>query len=186
MARVLVPLAPGCEELEAVTIIDLLRRGGIEVIVAGLQPGPVLASRGTKLVPDVLLDEALRSQYDMIALPGGVGANHLQNDPRIVDLVRKMADQGKFIAAICAAPKVLAKAGVLEGRRATWFPNSLSQTETRGVTRVEETVVRDGNLITSRGPGTAMDFALHLIEVLKDEATRIQVEKGLERTTGHG
>lgn len=185
MGRVLVPLAPGCEELEAVTIIDLLRRGGLEVIVAGLQSGPVLASRGTTLVPDLPLDEVMDGPYDMIALPGGAGATHLQNDPRVLGLVRTMADQGKFVAAICAAPKVLAKAGVLEGRRATWFPNSLDETETRGVTRLEEAVVQDGNVITSRGPGTAMDFALHLIEILKGEATRFQVEKGLERIIKH-
>lgn len=185
MARVLVPLAPGCEELEAVTIIDLLRRGGLEVTVAGLRPGPILASRGTTLVPDCPLDETLDSPYDMIALPGGIGATHLQNDPRILGLVRTMADQGKFVAAICAAPKVLAKAGVLEGRRATWFPNSLDETETRGVTRIEEAVVQDGNVITSRGPGTAMDFALHLIEALKDKAARFEVEKGLERMIRH-
>lgn len=184
MARVLVPLAPGCEELEAVTLIDLLRRAGVEVTVAGLQSGPVLAARGTKLLPDVTLDEALRNHYDMIALPGGVGANHLQKDLRVVDLVRKMAEQGKFVAAICAAPKVLAKAGILEGRRATWFPNSLSQAETRGVTHSKDPVVQDGNVITSRGPGTAMDFTLHLIGLLTNEETRSQVEKGLERTAG--
>lgn len=184
MARVLVPLAPGCEEIEAVTIIDLLRRAEVEVVIAGLQPGPVVASRGTVLLPDLNLDEALRTQYNMIALPGGIGANHLQNDPRIIDMVRKMAGQGRFVAAICAAPKVLATAGVLEGRRATWFPNSLTPTETQGAVRTEDAVVQDGNIITSRGPGTAMDFALHLIEVLTNEATRAQVEKSLERASG--
>lgn len=185
MTRVLVPLAEGCEELEAVTIIDLLRRAGIEVVVAGLQNGPITASRGTVLLADMTLDQALLNQYDMVALPGGAGATHLQNDDRILDLLRKMADDGKFVAAICAAPKALSTAGVLEGRRATWFPNSLTPAEMQGVTRVEQIVVQDGNIITSRGPGTAMDFALHLIGVLTDEETRMQVEKGLERPARH-
>lgn len=181
MTKVLVPVAQGCEELETVTIIDLLRRAGIEVIVAGLHSGSIVASRGTVLLPDMTLEEALQDQYDMVALPGGVGANHLQNDNRILNLLRKMAEDGKFIAAICAAPKVLSKAGVLDGRRATWFPNSLTPGEMRGVTQVDEIVVQDGNIITSRGPGTAMDFTLHLIKVLTNEETCAQVEKGLER-----
>lgn len=182
MARVLVPLAQGCEELEAVTIIDLLRRAGMEVVVAGLHSGPVLASRGTVIMPDMPLDEALRKTYELVALPGGLpGATHLQNDSRVVGLVRRMAEQGKLVAAICAAPKVLAKAGILEGRRATCFPGSLTQTEAQGASLVDDPVVQDGNVVTSRGPGTAMDFALHLIEALTDKGTRDQVEKGLQR-----
>ena len=109
MARVLVPLAPGCEELEAVTVIDLLRRAGIEVVTAGLDDLPVRASRGTVLVPDVSLDEALRKKYDMIVLPGGLpGADHLNNDPRIHRVLKRMADGKGYIGAICAAPRVLA------------------------------------------------------------------------------
>ncbi|MCW8927720.1 MAG: DJ-1/PfpI family protein, partial [Gammaproteobacteria bacterium] len=92
MARVLVPLAQGCEELEAVTIIDLLVRAGVEVVTAGLQEGPVTASRGVVLLPQTTLDEALKRDYDMVVLPGGMpGAEHLDNDPRIAGLLRKMA-----------------------------------------------------------------------------------------------
>ena len=90
MAKVLVPLAEGCEELEAVTIIDLLRRAGIEVVTAGLQPGIVKASRGTRLMPDAVLDDVLRDDFDMIVLPGGMpGAQHLKEDPRIIGLLKK-------------------------------------------------------------------------------------------------
>jgi 4-methyl-5(b-hydroxyethyl)-thiazole monophosphate biosynthesis len=184
-SRVLVPLATGCEELEAVTVIDLLRRAGIQVVCAGLQPGSVVASRGTVLVPDTTLDDALREEYDMVVLPGGLpGANYLQGDDRIIRLIRTMAGQGKYTAAICAAPKVLAKAGLLEGRQATCYPGSLSQAELRGVQLSDKPVVQDGTTITSRGPGTAMDFALHLIEILAGRDARVQVEAGLQRP-GH-
>src|SRR3569623_2052029 len=97
MAKVLIPLADGCEELEAVTIIDLLRRAGIEVVSAGLKPGVVKASRGVQLVPDLTLDSALQDDYDMVVLPGGMpGATHLKEDPRILDLLRKLAAAGKI------------------------------------------------------------------------------------------
>jgi 4-methyl-5(b-hydroxyethyl)-thiazole monophosphate biosynthesis len=182
MATVLVPLAEGCEELEAVTIIDLLRRAGIEVVTAGLLPGPVRASRGVVLVPDTDLDTALERDYDMVVLPGGgPGADNLSRDGRVRDLLRRMADSGRFTAAICAAPKVLAGAGLLEGRRATGYPGVLEGLSLEGTELAGEPVVTDGKIITSRGPGTAMDFALHLIETLAGPETRREVEAKLER-----
>jgi 4-methyl-5(b-hydroxyethyl)-thiazole monophosphate biosynthesis len=182
MARVLVPLAAGCEELEAVTIIDLLRRAGIEVVTAGLQPGIVKASRGTQLVPDAVLDSVLDDDFDMIVLPGGMpGAQHLKEDPRIIALLKKMAEQGKYTAAICAAPAVLAEAGLLAGKRATSYPGFLDKIEVPGMAYLKEAVVADGKVLTSRGPGTAMDFALALIETLSGKAKRDEVEAGLVR-----
>lgn len=182
MARVLVPLAQGCEELEAVTIIDLLRRAGIEVITAGLDHQPVRASRGTVLVPDTHLDQALQSEYDMVVLPGGLpGADNLNADPRIAALLQTMAGRGRYTAAICAAPKVLASAGLLRGRRATSFPGALDEDQLRDVDYREDAVVADGTLVTSRGPGTAMDFALHLIEQLVGKEKRDSVEAALQR-----
>lgn len=180
MAKVLIPLADGCEELEAVTLIDLLRRAGVEVTTAGLKPGIVKASRGVQLVPDVTLDVALQDDYDMVALPGGMpGATHLKEDARILDLLRKMAAAGKYTAAICAAPMVLAEAGVLAGKQATSYPGFLDGLP--GVNVSAEAVVRDGTVLTSRGPGTAMDFALALIETLAGREKRDQVEAGLVR-----
>jgi 4-methyl-5(b-hydroxyethyl)-thiazole monophosphate biosynthesis len=180
MASVLVPLADGCEELEAVTIIDLLRRAGVEVVAAGLKPGTVRASRGVHLVPDMTLDEALRHDYDMVVLPGGMpGAAHLKEDPRIIELLKRMAATGKYTAAICAAPMVLAEAGVLNGRQATSYPGFLDALP--GVTVSAEAVVQDGKVLTSRGPGTAMDFALALVEVLAGPDKRRQVETALVR-----
>ena len=101
MASVLVPLAQGCEELEAVTVIDLLRRAGIDVTTAGLDEQPVHASRGCVLLPDTSLDQALQRDYDMVVLPGGLpGADHLDNDARVHELLKSMADAGQYTAAI--------------------------------------------------------------------------------------
>ena len=128
MPTVLIPLAQGCEELEAVTVIDLLRRAGIEVITAGLDDHPVVAARGTRLLPDATLDTAMQRDYDMIVLPGGLpGSDNLDKDMRIRALLQRMAQQDKYTAAICAAPKVLASAGVLAGKRVTAFPGVLEK-----------------------------------------------------------
>jgi len=182
MARVLVPLADGCEELEAVTIIDLLRRAQIEVVTAGLKPGAVKASRGTVLVPDTTIDQIHSNEFDMVVLPGGMpGAQHLAEDSRVLDLLKSMAEAGKYTCAICAAPVALAKAGLLSGKRATSFPGFLDGLELPDVTYTESPVEKDGKIITSRGPGTAMDFALELIAELEGPDTRRIVEERLMR-----
>jgi len=179
MASVLIPLAQGCEELEAVTVIDLLRRAGVTVTTAGLDKQNVTASRGVVLVPDTDLDTALQQHYDMVVLPGGLpGADHLDNDQRVRERLIGMAEAGECIAAICAAPKVLASTGLLKTTKATAYPGVL---EALGITPEVTAVVEDGNIITSRGPGTAMDFALALIEKLTGKEKRDEVEKGLVR-----
>lgn len=181
-AVVLVPLAQGCEELEAVTIIDLLRRAEIEVVTAGLDGEPVRASRGVTLVPDTDLDKALERDYDMVVLPGGAGgADNLNKDTRIAELLKKMANSGKFTAAICAAPKVLAASGILEGKQATCYPGHIHADNPHQIKLRDEPIVMDGNIITSRGPGTAMDFALQLIELLVGKTRRDEVEAALAR-----
>jgi protein deglycase len=180
MPRVLVPLAQGCEELEAVTVIDILRRAGIEVVTAGLEPGPVRASRGVTLVPDTLLDDVLSEEFDMIVLPGGSeGADRLAADARIRDLLIRTAERGRYTAAICAAPRVLAEAGLIAGRRATAFPGILD--DLPGLKHAQDAVVQDGKVVTSRGPGTALDFALELVRVLRGDAARSEVEGPLQR-----
>lgn len=186
MPRVLVPLAEGFEELEAITITDLLTRAQVEVVTAGLAPGPVKASRGTTVIPVTDLDSAMQQAFDMIVLPGGLpGANHLQDDSRLQSLLRAMADEGKVIAAICAAPKALAAAGLLDNKTATCFPGSVDASRYPSVTLVDDEMVTDGNIITSRGPGTAMDFSLGLIEKLVGKQVRDQVEAGLQRPAAH-
>src|SRR5574340_136264 len=180
MPRVLVPLAQGCEEIEAVTTIDILRRAGVTVVSAGLDNQPVRASRGVILVPDTTLDAVLNDSFDMIVLPGGQpGTDNLNADKRIIALLQKMAKQGKHVAAICAAPSVLASAGLLDGKKATSFPTCLEDFPKVNVQA--SAVVEDGNIVTSRGPGTAMDFALTLAERLVGKARRREVEAGLQR-----
>ena len=182
MPRVLIPLAQGCEELEAVTIIDLLRRAEIEVIVAGLSTDPVKASRGTVLIPETDLEKVKKETFDMIVLPGGLpGADNLRDDERIIDILKRHANENKTIAAICAAPKVLAHAGLLKGRLATCYPGALNGMDLKEIKLSDDPVVVDGRIITSRGPGTAMDFALILIQSLLDQNKREKVETALCR-----
>ncbi|MDX5150888.1 MAG: DJ-1/PfpI family protein [Acidiferrobacterales bacterium] len=186
MPRVLVPLAEGFEELEAVTITDLLTRAKIEVVTAGLDPGPVKASRGTTLIPTTDLESALQQEYDMIVLPGGQpGANNLQGDNRILSLLKTMSDKGKVVAAICAAPKALAAAGVLDNRNATCFPGSIDTKRYPAIRLTDDVIVVDDNIVTSRGPGTAMDFTLALVERLTGAKIRNEVEAGLQRPKAH-
>jgi 4-methyl-5(b-hydroxyethyl)-thiazole monophosphate biosynthesis len=182
MPRVLVPLAEGCEELEAVTVVDLLRRAGIEVVTAGLVAGPVRASRGVVLLPDATLDAVAAEDFDMVVLPGGLpGADHLDRDPRIQRILQRTAQAGGYAAAICAAPKVLATAGMLDGKRATGYPGVLEGLSLPATELLALPVVTDGRVITSRGPGTAMDFALELIERLLGKGRRDEVERPLMR-----
>ena len=180
MPRVLVPLAEGFEELEAVTIIALLRRAGVEVVAAGLEAGPVRASRGTVIVPDESLYNVIDQDFDMIVLPGGLpGADHLNDDERLREKLQEMSESGRYVAAICAAPKVLASAGLLKGKKATSYTGALDHAQS--VIRMDEPVVIDGNVATSQGPGTAMDFALALIELLLGTEKRKAVEAPLLR-----
>lgn len=180
MKSVLVLFAEGSEELEAVTIVNILRRAGITVTLAGLTEGSLRGSRGTVLVPDMSLDAAYNASYDMIVLPGGQpGTNHLKADARVLALVQQMSKHGKYVAAICAAPSVLAEAGLLDAKHATSFPGALNPYPQ--VLKQTTAIVEDGMLITSRGPGTAMDFALKLVERLVGIAKRNEVEAALQR-----
>ena len=182
MSTVLIPLAEGFEELEAVTVIDLLRRAGVAVVTAGLQAGPITASRGVVMLPDQALDAVLSQDFDMIVLPGGLpGAHHLRDDLRVQAILKRHAAAGAYTAAICAAPVALAQAGLLVGKTATSYPGFVEKLAIADFTHSTEAVVVDGKIVTSRGPGTAMDFALTLIELLCGKAQRDQVEAGLVR-----
>ncbi len=180
MKTALVLFADGSEELEAVTVVNILRRAGVLVTLAGLTDGTLHGSRGVALQPDTTLDAVLNKDFDMIVLPGGQpGTNHLKADTRVLQLVQQMTRQGKYVAAICAAPSVLASAGLLDGKQATSYPGALDPFP--HVMQQHTAVAEDGKLITSRGPGTAMDFALTLVERLAGKAKRNEVEAGLQR-----
>jgi len=182
MAKVLVPLAQGCEELEAVTIIDLLRRADVQVITASLDEKPIIASRGTKLLADTILDQVIDQDFDMVVLPGGLpGADNLNADQRIHKILKNAVDNGKYVAAICAAPKVLASAGLLDNKKATAYPGVLEALDNNGFKITSSAVQQDGKVLTSRGPGTAMDFALEIISCLLGDEKRNQVEIALQR-----
>jgi len=180
MSHVLVPLAQGCEELEAIT--DLLVRAGISVTTCGLDGQPVKASRGTTIIPDTSIGEILNETFDLIVLPGGLpGADHLRDNEQLQSLLKKQALDNKYLAAICAAPKALAKAGVLDGKTATGFPGVLESLNNQKITISQKAVEIDGKIVTSRGPGTAMDFALTLIELLEGKEKRNEVNLQLKR-----
>ncbi len=175
--RVLIPLAEGFEEIEAVNVIDILRRAEVEVVAAGLQEGLVEGSHKIKLLPDTSLDKIDPRDFDVLILPGGYpGFVNLGNDERILNMAREMDRAGKYVAAICGAPSVLIKAGVLQGRKATSSPSGKAQVEACAEF-CEDRVVVDRNLITSRSPGTAMEFALKLVEVLAGEKKMREVKQ---------
>jgi len=179
--KVLIPLAQGCEELEAVTLIDLLRRADITVITASLtEQRQIKASRGVQLVADLALEDIMFDDFDMVVLPGGQpGTDHLNDDPRIHAILKRLVQADKAIAAICAAPLVLANAGLLEGKSATSYPGVLKADEWPNISLKNDAVVIDGKVLTSKGPGTAIDFALAIIEYLTSKATRLNVEVGI-------
>jgi protein deglycase len=167
--KVLVPVADGTEEMEAVCMIDLLRRAGADVTVASVGELQVTASRGVRLVADCPIANCAGEAYDLIALPGGMpGAAHLRDSSVLEALLRRQHREGRLYAAICAAPVVvLQHHGLLAGRRATCHPSVADRLQ--NAEALASRVVVDGNCVTSRGPGTAVEFALQLIEVLFGE-----------------
>lgn len=168
MSRVLIPLAPGFEEIEAVGLVDVLRRGGIEVAVASV-PGTatVVGSHGIRVGADATLASVLEQDFEGLVLPGGEpGTTHLEADASLMSKVEAQAREGRLLGAICAAPRLLAVRELLRGRHATSHPSVEAILRQGGAHYLEDRVVRDGNLLTSRGPGTALEFALAALERL--------------------
>jgi 4-methyl-5(b-hydroxyethyl)-thiazole monophosphate biosynthesis len=164
--KVLVPIADGSEEIEAVCIIDTLRRAGTEVTVASVDQLQVTASRGVKLVADARITDCTNQTYDCITLPGGMpGAEHLRDSAELIGMLRKQKQAGRLYGAICASPAVvLQHHGLLEKVKATCFPALRNKLDPAYAS--EERVVVDGNCVTSQGPATAIEFALKLVELL--------------------
>lgn len=175
MPRVVVVLADGFEEVEAVAIIDVLRRAEIDTVIAGLHAGPHASARNVNLVPDTVIDTIKAEDFDMLVLPGGQpGSDNLNADPRVRDLIKDFCENNKLTGAICAAPYVLANAGALAGKHATSYPSYKDRLG--GAVYEEAPVVSDGNILTSRGAGTALAFGLAIVErlVSKEKAHKIK------------
>jgi len=173
--EVLVPIADGTEEIEAVCIIDVLRRAGARVTVASVGELQVTASRGVKIVADCLIGSCRERTFDLVVLPGGMpGAEHLRDSATLTAILQRQQQTGGWFAAICAAPAVvLAHHGLLADCRATAHPAFVDKLANRE--SVASRVVVDGRCITSRGPGTAIEFALALVALLYDQQTADQV-----------
>lgn len=177
--KALIPIANGCEEMEAVIIIDTLRRAKWEVTVVGLSSGCVEASRGVKLLPDTSWDQVNPADFDVLLLPGGFdGSMALCKHSGVLQALRDFDAQAKWVGAICAAPLVLHAAGILEGKCFTCYPG-VEEKLPNHFLRVEKPVVIDGRLITSMGPGTAFEFALQIIATLDGENAAASVRVGL-------
>jgi 4-methyl-5(b-hydroxyethyl)-thiazole monophosphate biosynthesis len=169
--RVLCLLADGFEEIETITPVDLLRRAGVEVVIAALHGTAATGRSGIRVNADAALEEVLDSDFDLLLIPGGPGVSGLRGDGRAAELASAFHKAGKPVAAICAAPLVLMDAGVLDGRRFTAHQSVRDVL----VPALDERVVIDGNLITSRGAGTALEFGLALVRHLAGEAAAEKV-----------
>lgn len=169
--RILVPLAEGFEEIEAVAVVDVLRRAGLEVVTASLERGrSVEGAHGLRVEADAELGGLDLAGFDVIVLPGGMpGTLRLMEDERLLEALRAHAGAGRPTAAICAAPMVLARAGVVDGLAVTSHPSVRDRLGAADV-RDEPRVVRAGHVMTSQGPGTAIEFALELVADLVSRA----------------
>jgi 4-methyl-5(b-hydroxyethyl)-thiazole monophosphate biosynthesis len=178
MSQVAVLLADGFEEIEAVTIVDVLRRADVEVRTLALKDKTVRGAHGISMQADGLLDHESQRLWDLLVLPGGQpGANTLRDDPRVASMIERQLSQNRKVAAICAAPIALGAHGMLKGRNATCYPGFENQLV--GAKLSQEAVVVDGEITSSRGPGTAMNFALSLVEQLKGKAQAESIRQGM-------
>lgn len=175
MKTALVILAEGFEEIEAVTTIDILRRADVQCVVAAHGDNKFVTGKtGIQVIADELLDETATRAFDLLVLPGGPGVRHLRKDPAVIELTRKQSAAGRLVGAICAGPTILNEAGLLSGCRYTAHPsveNELSEILDN------EPVVLDGNTVTSRGAGTAVEFALRLVGCLEGEEKADQIRQ---------
>ncbi len=176
---VIVFLADGCEEIEALSVIDTLRRGNVEVKGASISDSLVVkGAHGIDFMADCFFRDINFDKVEMVVLPGGLGGrNNLMADKNVVTVCKKFNELGKYVTAICASPSVLGENGILNGRRATCYPGFEEQC--KGAVMLGDRVVVDGNIITSKGPGTAFEFAVELLRALKGSEAADSVAEGL-------
>ncbi|MBO5608831.1 MAG: DJ-1/PfpI family protein [Eubacterium sp.] len=180
MKKAYIFLADGFEEVEGLTAVDLLRRAGIEVVMVSIKDDVnIKGARGINVVADTTISESL-TDADMVILPGGMpGTNYLKASDEVKNLVNAYNDAGKYVAAICAAPTVFGEMGILQGKKATCYPGLEHGLLGAMLPGEDYSVVQDGNIITSRGVGTAIDFALKLIEVLIDKKKADEIAESI-------
>lgn len=173
--KALIILANGFEEIEAFTVVDVLRRAKIDLTVVGLVSTIVDGAHFVRVMADKKLSDINPDNYDMLILPGGIGYKHLTNSQAVLNLVKDFDKKKKFIAAICASPSVLAKAGIMENKIGTIYPGMEKE-----LPRVRDAkVVVDKNVITSKGPGTSIEFALKLVEILAGKGIEKRLREAL-------
>ncbi|MDD3344005.1 MAG: DJ-1/PfpI family protein [Sulfurospirillaceae bacterium] len=178
MPKVIVPIATGFEEIEAITVVDVLRRAGIEVVMASLEGLHIKGAHGIEITTDAFLCDSDVNVFDMIVLPGGLpGATNLAADIRVQSLLQDFDKAEKHIAAICAAPYALKTAGVLKNHY-TCYPSFETKINHHGYCK-DSDVVSDENIITSQGPRTAMAFAIALVEILLSKEASVKLQKDL-------
>lgn len=177
MKKILVPLAQGLEEVEAITIVDILRRGGAQVVTAGLDSKTILGSHKITIYADELLETVKNNEFDGIILPGGMpGSLHLKNDERVISLIKKLHQKEKLVAAICAAPMVLYQAGVLENKSFTIHPATRNEVP---LNSQPTQIIEDGNIVTGQASGAATIFSLTLVKKLFGQEKMNEVNKGV-------
>lgn len=184
MKKVFVHFADGFEEIEALAPVDILRRAGCDVTIVSMNGKEVVtSSRGVKIVADKLFEEMNYSLADMLVLPGGMpGSIHLDEHQGLGEKLIEAHKNGKWLAAICAAPLVLGHLGLLKGKNATCYPGN--EQELIGATHTGASVVTDGNIITSKGAGVSVNFGLALVEVLEgaEKAQEVKMKMMVETT----
>ena len=177
MKKVAILAAPGFEEIELMAPLDILRRLNMDVVLAGVQSDKVVSTHEVTVSTDTMLDKLHADKLDALILPGGAGSWVLRDTPEVIHLVKKMHEAGKLVAAICAAPSVLAALGLLEGKNAT--AHAAFQDKLAGAHVLDTEVVVDGNITTSYGLGGAIPFALELVRQLAGEAEADRIRNAI-------
>lgn len=180
MAKAYVFLADGFETVEALAVIDILRRAGVETVTVGVsQKSEIISAQNITVRADRMLDEEDYTDADIVFLPGGMpGTRNLEADDKVLNIVKKQYESGKIVTAICAAPSILGHLNILQGKKATCYPGF--EKDLYGATLMTERVVEDGNVITSRGMGTAVDLGLALVERLLGSEASEKIASGIQ------
>lgn len=176
--RILTILADGFEETEMIAVVDLLKRGGVDVVLASINEEIVTGGHGVKIVSDCLLSEADFNTFDGVFLPGGgAGVDNLSANAGVISIIRSFNESGKWIIAICAAPALLDIAGIIKGRNVTVYPSCKDKVPSAHYS--EEKVVVDNKIVTSRGLGTSIDLGLKLLELFKGREMSLKIKSSV-------